>query len=144
MRNDILILLHGLEAFCHKQKNANVNQYRMSSRNNALPGILSPAADRLRPSMIRENSSTVIRPRPTSISVPTTARTILRRKRSAVMRKYHVLGEVCIQQASVTSHSVVFTSVWLLQKAPKSFARIRCRAASFIFSKSKFQCNSQE
>lgn len=52
----------------------------MSSKNNALPGMLSPASLRVPLNTIFLNSSMLIFPRPKSTNVPTTARTILRRK----------------------------------------------------------------
>ena len=66
----------------------------MFSKNKALPGILSPASVRRFPSITLQNSTSESLPRPTSIIVPTTALTMLRRNRFAVIRKYHVVGDV--------------------------------------------------
>ena len=57
----------------------------MFTSDKALPGTDSPAAQRFFCAMISAKSFSEMRPRPTSMSVPTTARTMLRRKRSAVI-----------------------------------------------------------
>ena len=92
----------------------------MSSRKSALPGIDSPASLRFFPSITLQKSSSESFPRPTSIIVPTTALTIFLKNRLAVISKYQVVSPVCIHSALVTWHSVVFTSLCALQKAPKS------------------------
>ncbi len=71
-------------------------QYFTSSRNRAWPGIDSPAAVRRPLSITPRNPSTVRRCRPTSMSVPTTARTMLRRKRLAVISTLAKSREVII------------------------------------------------
>ena len=109
----------------------------MSSKNNACPGIDSPASVRALPSTTLRNSGSVIRWRPTSISVPTTALTMLRRKRLALISKYHEHGDTWCQAADLTSQSVVLTSELLLQKAPKSLYSVSMAAARFINSKSR-------
>ena len=62
--------------------------------NSAFPGIDSPASERCFPSITFLKSSNDNRPRPTSTSVPTTALTILRRKRLARISKYHAVGDI--------------------------------------------------
>ena len=69
--------------------------------------MLSPAPERCLPSIILMKPSRVMRPRPTSTNVPTTALTMLRRNRLAVITKCHWYSPSLTQRASVTLHSVV-------------------------------------
>ena len=59
--------------------------YSICSRNNPSAGTEKPASDRSFDSIIRLKSSTLSFPDPISSKVPTIARTILRKKRSAVI-----------------------------------------------------------
>ena len=106
--------------------------YEILVRYNPAAGTDCPALQRFLLAITARKSSMVIRPRPTSKSVPTTARTILRKKRSAVMAK--TLSDHC---ACVTVQMVVLTSVCTLQKEAKSCVPRRYCAALFMASKSK-------
>lgn len=96
-----------------------------------------PALQRLRAARMLSISSGIILPRPTSNSVPTIARTILRRKRSAVMTNVASVSFSCVQYASFTLQIVVLASVCARQKEAKSCLPNRYSAASFIASKSR-------
>ena len=74
----------------------------MSQRNRPWAGMDSPASERVPVATTCWNCSSVMRWRPTSKSVPTTARTMLRRKRLAEISKYHVVGEVLTHWAVET------------------------------------------
>ena len=89
-------------------------------------------------SRISSTASGGILPRPTSISVPAMARTILRRKRSALISRYHRRGSalVCTQQARRRVQMFVFTWVWSFEKEVKSRVPSISDAASFIALKS--------
>ena len=96
----------------------NYASYLTSSRNRAHAGMLSPALEREPLAILSLNWSMVMRWRPTSTSVPTTALTMLRRKRLADMRKCQASSASFVHAASVTLQSVVFTSVWVLLEKP--------------------------
>ena len=95
-----------------------------------------PAAPRSRRSMIAATASGGSLPRPTSTSVPTTARTILRRKRSAVISKAITPLSQGIQRALRTSQMLVLTSVCSLENDVKSRIPTISDAAWFMASKS--------
>ena len=67
----------------------------MSTRNKAFPGADVPALHLSFFSMIWRKPSTESLPLPTSTSVPTMARTMLRKKRSACIVKTHSSSPVC-------------------------------------------------
>lgn len=113
-----------------------VKGYSTRSRKRACPGILSPASLRLPASTICLNCSSVILCRPKSISVPTTALTMLRRKRLAVISKYQVPGDVFTHRASVTVQYVDLLSAPALQNAAKSVCLFSNSHPSRMASKS--------
>ena len=93
--------------------------YSISSRKRPEAGTLSPAEQRSFFSMVSQNWATESLPRPTSMSVPTMARTMLRRKRSALMQKTKP-SAVCSQWAYMMRQLLVLTSVWSLANEVKS------------------------
>ena len=95
-----------------------------------------PARQRSCAAMTSANCSSVILPLPTSKSVPTTARTILRKNRFAVMINRHSVSLSCLHSAFLTSQMVVLASVCVRQKEAKSCSPIIRAAALFIASKS--------
>ena len=92
----------------------------MLVRKRACPGTLSPVRWRFLASMAWRISQMLMRLRPTSMSVPTMARTILRRKRLAEMVKRHSPGFSSSQRASWMIQMLVFTSVPVLLNEVKS------------------------
>ena len=111
-------------------------QYLTSTKNRPQAGTDIPAAQRLRDSITCRNSSNDILPLPTSMSVPTTARTILRKKRLASMQNTHSYAPRCSQCASTIVQIFVLTSVCVFEKLVKSLYSDKTAAAAFIASKS--------
>ena len=106
--------------------------------------MLSPAWLRLPSVKMCWNSDNEILCRPKSMSVPTVARTMLRRNRLAVISKYHSCAAVCTHWQVVTSQSVVLLSPPLLQKAAKSRCASSSLQPSFIRLKSSGKVTSSE
>ena len=104
-------------------------------RNSALAGTDMAAAQRFFLRMMLRRSSLVMRCRPISSSVPTMARTMLRRNRLDCMVNVHV-SPVCCHCACVTVQRLFLTSVCSLLKLVKSVVWSRICAALFMASKS--------
>ena len=111
--------------------------YFISTNDSPSAGAECPARQRSWEAMTSAICCSVIRPRPTSKSVPTTARTMFLRNRSAEMTKYASCSFSITHRASLTSQIVVFTSVCVRQNEAKSCLPISSCAALFIASKSK-------
>ena len=94
------------------------------------------ARERSREATISANSSTVYLPLPTSTSVPTMARTILRRKRSARIVKRSVPSLSTTHSACVTLQIFVLLLEFSFANVVKSEVASNTFAASFIFATS--------